>query len=190
MNRRGFFQGAAATVTALLSPKLLGDEVTMDQVVAARNKLENPDPKVFPGSYRALILVDDQREANEIWTAMGRPADIKIIGPAAALSGMRTELVIDAIAFPSPYAIVNAQIEDWRNSCVRTRLTPHGEYVNAHFIEDQFDFGTQTGIAANFLSPGRDYVRQAVRIRNSNPGYQERIDAKAQLFNWYMEMHA
>lgn len=179
MKRRTFLQalGAATVATTLPGHSALSDEVT--------------EFSTSPGHYRALITANSGAEANEIWTAMGRPADIKIIGPGASLCGMGTDMLILAHEPDTHFWAKQHELnERWINESCRTRLMPGGDEVRVHFTEDEFAWGTQCALAASFLNLNdASYRRQACRflVPIERLTYDKRTLAKAQLLTWYIE---
>lgn len=185
MKRRTFLGG-------LISLPVLGHAALSDEVPKVGTRVHRS------GIYRALITANSGYEANEIWTAMSRPADIKIVGPGAALGGIGTEMLLlahdfvmhSSLAhdFVSPYWIENQKGEQWVNHVCRPRLLPGAPEVIVSWDKAQFDWNTKTGLAASFVSPGHTDRRQAFRIPKpmAEVSYTEWVDAKAALFKWYL----
>lgn len=175
MKRRQFLKGvgAAALVTPLLSHS--ATQLPSDEVPRS-------------GIYDALIVVPSGLEATEIWTAMGMPANVKIIGPGAALTfTASTNIIIDHDANEKHW--LGERYEDWLNEVVRTRRVPGGREVSVRWREAEFNYRTQCGLSAAFVDlEGEQYLRMAQHWFKplKEMTYGDRIEAKAGLLTWYM----
>lgn len=180
MKRRTFLQSLAAAAAA--TPLLSHSATQSPSAELPSDEVARVEPR--PRTLRAIIAMDTHREAQDVWAAMGRRGDVMLMGAGAAPCGVRTEMIFDAI---------ESRLERdmaWVNQNLRTRLVPGGEEVAVHFNTGEFDWGTQSAVAASFLHIGNaSFHRQACRfhVPLEKVTYEQKCKAKAQLFEWYID---
>ena len=188
MKRHTFLQATAAAVTAAVTPSLshgaLSDQVVSDQVTKLPSSVREP---------QYLFVVP--RYADEIYQAMGRPRNAKVVNPGSMLAGYQADTILVDDAWDAPFkegeppAMAQTR-KDWMEMGVECRATPDCNRLTMEFTHQPFDWGSRHGYAYAFTDSGGARRRQGVRMPAQGYRHADMIAAKAKLFNWYLELSA